>query len=103
MSFSLVRPLLGFNPVIARSTCLDTIQLLRRRSFSAVCRQPLLPARAHVPQTWVLNRLGIRRGQGLLPGLLTATGIAGIALGIATCTAPTIHCDSKSKSMSALL
>ncbi|KAG1756534.1 FUN14 family-domain-containing protein [Suillus paluster] len=93
MSFSLVRPLIGFRPIIARSTCLDTIQFFRHRSLSVVCRQRLLPARAHVP---LLNRLGVaRRGQILLPSLLTATGIAGIALGIATYTASTIHCDSK--------
>ncbi|KAG2157346.1 FUN14 family-domain-containing protein [Suillus clintonianus] len=96
MSFSLVRPLLGFSPITARSS-LSTIQFFHPRSLSVICRQRLLPARAHVPQTWVLNRLGVtRRGHWhLLPSLLTATGIAGITLGIATCTAPTIHCDSK--------
>ncbi|KAG2078077.1 hypothetical protein BDR04DRAFT_1000052 [Suillus decipiens] len=46
-----------------------------------------------------MNRLdGTRRGQLLLPSLLTATGIAGIILGIATCTAPIIHCDGKGTS-----
>lgn len=90
MSFSLVRPLFGFRPVIARSTCVDTAQFLRHRPLSAICRQPV-----HVPKTWVLDQLGIATGQRILPSLLTATGIAGIALGIATCTAPTIHCDNK--------
>ncbi|KAG1754520.1 FUN14 family-domain-containing protein [Suillus lakei] len=97
MSFSLVRPLLGFSPITARSS-FGTIQFLRNRSLSGsvICRQRLLPVRVHVPQTWVLNRLGVaRKGQLLLPSLLTATGIAGLALGIATCTAPIIHCDSK--------
>lgn len=94
MSFSLVRPLLGFSPITARSN-LSTIQFLRHRSFSGSVTQRLLSARVHVPQTWVLNRLGVaRKGQLLLPKLLTATGFAGIALGIATYTAPTIHCDS---------
>jgi len=76
--------------VIARSTCVDTAQFLRHRPLSAICRQPV-----HVPKTWVLDQLGIATGQRILPSLLTATGIAGIALGIATCTAPTIHCDNK--------
>ncbi|KAG1877882.1 FUN14 family-domain-containing protein [Suillus subalutaceus] len=96
-SFSFVRPLLGFSPITARSS-LSTIQFLRHRSLSGfvICRQHLLPARAHVPQTWVVNRLGVpRKGQLLLPSFLTATGIAGIVLGIATCTAPIVHCDSK--------
>ncbi|KAG0705914.1 FUN14 family-domain-containing protein [Suillus ampliporus] len=96
MSFSLVRPLLGFSPIITRSTrlqTLDTIQFLRHRSLSVICQQHILPARAHVP---LLNRLGVaRRGPLLLPSLLTATGTAGIILGIATYTAPTIRCDSK--------
>lgn len=97
MSFSLVRPLLGFSPITARSSS-STIQFLRHRSLSGsvICRQRLLPARVHVSQTWVLSRLGVaRKGQLPLPNLLTATGIAGIVLGIATCTAPIIHCDSK--------
>lgn len=97
MSFSFVRPLLGFSPITARSS-LSTSQFLCHRSLSGsvICRQHLLPARAHVPQTWVVNRLGIaRKGQLLLPSFLTATGIVGIVLGIATCTAPIIHCDSK--------
>lgn len=97
MSFSFVRPLLGFSPITARSS-LSTIQFIRHRSLSGsvICRQHLLPARAYGPQTWVVNRLGVaRKGQLLLPSLLTATGIAGIVLGIATCTAPIIHCDSK--------
>lgn len=97
MSFSLVRPLLGFSPLTTRSS-LCAIQFLRHHSLLAgpgICRQRLLPARAHLSQTWVMNRLdGTRKGQ-LLPSLLTATGIAGIMLGIATCTAPIIHCDGK--------
>lgn len=93
MPFSLARPLFGFSSITARSS-LSTVQFLRHRSFSgpAICRQRLLPAHAHVPQTWILNRLGVaHKGQFVLPSLLTA---AGIALGIATCTAPIIHCDS---------
>lgn len=101
MSFSLVRPLLGFSSLTTRSR-LCAIQSLRHRSLLAgpvIYRQRLLPVRAHVPQTWVMNRLdGTRRGQLLLPSLLTATGIAGIILGIATCTAPIIHCDGKGTS-----
>jgi FUN14 domain-containing protein 1 len=97
MSFSLVRPLLGFRPAIVRSTCLDSTQFLRYHPLSTTIRRqsPLL-TRTNVPQTKVLGRLGITRtGQRLLPGLLTATGIAGIVLGISACTAPTIHCDSQ--------
>lgn len=98
MSFSLVRPLLGFSPITARSN-LSTIQFIRHRSFSGSVKQRLLPAHAHVPKTRVLNRLGVaRKGQLFLPSLLTAAGFAGIALGIATCTAPIIHCDSSTQS-----
>lgn len=100
MSFSLVRPLLGFSPITTRSS-LSTVQFLRHRSFSSSVTQRLLPAHAHVPQTWVLNRLGAaRKGQLSLPKLLTAAGFAGITLGIATYTAPTIHCDSSSTTQS---
>lgn len=96
MLFSLVRPLLGFSPITTRSS-LSTVQVLRHRSFSSSVTQRLLPSRAHVPQTWVLNRLGVaRKGQLSLPKLLTAAGFAGITLGIATYTAPIIHCDSSS-------
>jgi len=95
MSFSFV-PLFGFRSVIARSTCLDSTQFLRPRSLSTIRRQSSLLTRTGVPQTKVVGRLGITHtGQRLLPGLLTATGIAGIALGISACTAPTIHCDSQ--------
>jgi len=79
---------------------LDSAQLFRHRPLSTICRQPPRLARAHVPKTWVLSRLGIGHpGLRILPGLLTATGITGIALGIATCTVPTIHCDTSSKGM----
>ncbi|KAG2158360.1 FUN14 family-domain-containing protein [Suillus bovinus] len=97
MSFSLVRPLLGFSPITARSS-LSTTRFLRPHSpsGSVICRHYLLSARAHVPRTFGLNRLGAaRKGQLLLPSFLTATGTVGIALGIATCTASNIHCDSK--------
>ncbi|KAG2116759.1 FUN14 family-domain-containing protein [Suillus discolor] len=94
MSLSLVWPLLGFSPITARSS-LSTIQS-RSLLGSVICQQRLLSARAHVPRTWVLNRRGaVRKGQLLLPSLLTAAGTAGIALGLATCIAPIIHCDSK--------
>jgi uncharacterized membrane protein (Fun14 family) len=99
MSFSFVRPLLGFSPITTRSR-LSTIQFLRYRSLSesgsVIGRQRLLPARACVPQTRAVNQLGVaRKRQLFLPSFLTATGIAGIVLGIATCTAPIIHCDSE--------
>ncbi|KAG1768348.1 hypothetical protein EDD22DRAFT_246649 [Suillus occidentalis] len=94
MSFSLVRPLLGFSPITTRSR-LSTNQFLRHHSLSGSVTQRLLPSRAHVPQTWVLNRLGVaRKGQFSLPKLLTAAGFAGITLGMTTYTAPIIHCDS---------
>jgi len=93
MSFSLARPSFGFRPIIARSTCLDSTRFLRHSSLSNIRQQSSLLIRTNVLQTKVL---GITHtGQRLLPGLLTATGIAGIALGISACTAPTIHCDSR--------
>ena len=93
MSFSPVWSSFG---LIARSICLNTAQLLHHRPISTVCRQPARLARAYVPKTWISNRLGTEHTVlRNLPGLLTATGVAGIAFGVATCTAPTIHCDSQ--------